>query len=204
MTGKALSLFLFFFLVAVRAHADPLPKKLAELAAKQESRTRQEGSRAHARKLSRLVGKKPEPVISLRNTWTDEVLVVPARKGYRVDPATWSRFLRCHHTNQARPMEARLVQVLIGAALAFQKSRVDIVSGYRAPKYNLTLRKKGHEVARNSQHVEGNAVDFRVPGVTTRALHRFVRAQRLGGVGIYRESAFVHADTGPIRSWAGR
>jgi uncharacterized protein YcbK (DUF882 family) len=32
---------------------------------------------------------------------------------------------------------------------------------------------------------------------------RFVRSLRLGGVGFYPESKFVHADVGRIRFWRG-
>jgi uncharacterized protein YcbK (DUF882 family) len=65
------------------------------------------------------------------------------------------------------------------------------------------LRKKGHQVARSSQHVEGHAVDFRIRGVPTRTLLQFVRSLRLGGVGFYPHSQFVHSDTGRIRYWTG-
>ena len=50
------------------------------------------------------------------------------------------------------------------------------------------LRKKGHEVARDSQHPRGTAVDFRVAGVPTKLLLRFVQSLHLGGVGYYPES----------------
>jgi uncharacterized protein YcbK (DUF882 family) len=65
------------------------------------------------------------------------------------------------------------------------------------------LRKKGHQVARDSQHTHGNAVDFFIPHVTTKQLHAWAKAQKLGGVGLYLESGFVHMDTGPIRFWSG-
>ena len=80
---------------------------------------------------------------------------------------------------------------------------VDIVSGFRHPKFNLILRKKGHQVARDSQHTHGNAIDFFIPNVTTQQLHAWAKAQKLGGVGLYLESGFVHMDTGPIRFWSG-
>ena len=61
--------------------------------------------------------------------------------------------------------------------------------------------KKGRQVARDSQHTHGNAVDFRVAGVPVHTLRQFVRQRRLGGVGYYPKSQFVHADTGPSRTW---
>jgi uncharacterized protein YcbK (DUF882 family) len=118
---------------------------------------------------------------------------------------TWATFLRCHFTNQpSGEMDVRLAGVLVKAAQKFAAKRIDIVSGFRAPKYNLILRKKGREVARDSQHTRGHAVDFRIPGVRTAELMLFVKSLRLGGVGFYPESAFVHADTGPVRQWTAR
>ncbi len=71
-------------------------------------------------------------------------------------------FLRDHFTNQATRMDTRLIGVLTRVAGKFSAQRIDVVSGYRSPKYNLMLRKKGHQVARDSQHTHGNAVDFRI------------------------------------------
>jgi uncharacterized protein YcbK (DUF882 family) len=100
-------------------------------------------------------------------------------------------------------MDARLFETLVRAAEKFHARYVEVVSGFRAPKYQLMLRKKGHEVARDSQHPRGTAVDFRVAGVPTKILLRFVRSLHLGGVGYYPESKFVHADVGRIRFWRG-
>lgn len=181
------------------------PKKLAELDRKSAVPGPAKAARAQLdRKLAARIGRKPAPLVNLKNGWTDEILAVEAREQATVDQATWDEFLRCHYTNQARRMERRLVPVVLGAALHFHKDVVQIVSAYRAPKYNLMLRKKGHEVARQSQHTQGTAVDFRIPGVGTQALLDHVRSLHAGGVGFYPDSAFVHADTGPVRYWTGR
>lgn len=144
----------------------------------------------------------PVAVLTFRNMWTRELLPIDPKQ----PPASVAidRFLRCHYTNQATDMDPRLLDVALRAARHFQSTLVQVVSGYRAPKYNLMLRKKGHAVARESQHPLGHALDFRLPGVATRTLYRFVRSLRLGGVGYYPESAFVHADVGPIRTWRGK
>ena len=52
----------------------------------------------------------------------------------------------------------------VEAARHFDAERVEIISGYRHPKYNLMLRKKGHQVAAGSYHTKAKAVDFRIPG----------------------------------------
>ena len=147
-----------------------------------------------------LPGARIEPITTLFNVWTREAL--PVLPGDVVAPQLHS-FLRDHFTNQATQMDTRLLGVLTGAARKFGAARIEVVSGYRSPKYNLMLRKKGHQVARASQHVEGHAVDFRIPRVPTKSLLNFVRSLRLGGVGFYPHSQFVHTDTGRIRYWTG-
>ena len=139
--------------------------------------------------------------VTLRNNWTHEILAVDPTR-----PPTAERidgFLRDHFTNQATKMDPRLSAVLWRAATKFKSTYIEIVSGYRAPKYNLMLRKKGHAVARDSQHPLGNAVDFRLAGVHTKALYKFVRSMRLGGAGLYLHGGFVHADVGRVRTWKG-
>jgi hypothetical protein len=145
-------------------------------------------------------GERIEPVTTLFNVWTHEAL--PILPGQSVE-TRFHQFLRDHFTNQATHMDTRLVDVLTRVADKFSAKRIDVVSGYRSPKYNLMLRKKGHQVARHSQHMEGNAVDFRVRGVATRQVLHFVRSLRVGGVGFYPHSQFVHSDTGRIRYWTG-
>jgi hypothetical protein len=146
------------------------------------------------------VGARAEPLTTLFNLRTRESL--PLLPGFAVHEH-FHRFLRDHFTNQATQMDERLIGVLSRVAQRFDAARIEVVSGYRSPKYNLMLRKKGRQVARSSQHVEGSAVDFRVRGVPTRALLNFVRSLRIGGVGYYPHSQFVHSDTGPIRFWKG-
>ncbi len=188
------------------ARAEDPAKKLASLSGKKQSSPAPQTSRQQLdAKLARRIGQPPEPVINIRNTWTKEVLVLPAQaQTTALDQETLDSFFRCHFTNQRPKFDRRLLGVLAQAAQKFQAQTIHIVSGFRAPKYNLMLRKKGREVARNSQHTDGNAVDFRIPGVTTRQLHAFVKSLKLGGVGLYLGSQFVHADVGPIRYWTGR
>jgi uncharacterized protein YcbK (DUF882 family) len=91
--------------------------------------------------------------------------------------------------------------------------RVELVSGYRSPKLNEMLRKKGHHVASHSQHSLGHALDFRIVlpgaerGLDPRVLEREIRALGwTGGTGVYtgKNDWFVHVDVGPNRRWAER
>lgn len=203
---RAAAIAIVVALGAGAARADELPKKLAFLAAKKVAQAKVTAASRDAitRAMKKRVGKPVAEVIQLRNNWTKETLAVEAKPDVTVDPQTWNEFLRCHFTNRSTDMEQRLQRIIVAAALKFKKMRVDVVSGFRAPKFNLMLRKKGHEVARESQHSQGHAVDFRLPGVATKQLLAFVRRIRIGGVGFYPESAFVHADSGPVRNWTGR
>jgi len=158
-------------------------------------------ARWHARLDARL-GKPARPVITIFNTWTHEYL--PVDDPSEISQERIDRFFRCHFTGQPTRMDPRLFAALVTAARHFRVHTVHIVSGFRAPKYNLMLRKKGREVARDSQHTQGSAVDFRLPGIDVEKLHAWARQQRLGGVGVYLASKFVHMDTGRIRYWNGR
>jgi uncharacterized protein YcbK (DUF882 family) len=146
------------------------------------------------------VGTRVQPLTTLHNQWTRELMTFIPGQPYL---ERFRSFLRDHFTNQATNIDPELADVLVSAALHFRAPRIDVVSGYRSPKYNMILRKKGHQVARESQHMQGNAVDFRIRGVPTEKLLGFVRSLRLGGVGFYPHAHFVHSDTGRIRYWQG-
>jgi len=148
-------------------------------------------------------GERVEPVTTLFNVWTHEALPILPGQTPTTLGGRFCMFLRDHFTNQPTAMDTRLIGVLQRVAGKFAAKRIEVVSGYRSPKYNLMLRKKGHQVARHSQHMEGNAVDFRIRGIATKQVLHYVKSLRLGGVGYYPNSQFVHSDTGPIRYWTG-
>lgn len=211
IAGLAPAALLWSFLAPRPAAANPgstaenaaafVSKKDQRLAAKAAAPAPQ----AFRAELDRRIGKPPHPVINIFNTWThDTVVVDEGVLDSPLGPATINQFLRCHFTNAPTTMDERLFPVLLQAARRFQVRRIEIVSGFRHPKYNLTLRKKGRQVARESQHTEGHAIDFRLPGVSTDRLHQWARSLRLGGVGFYADSAFVHVDVGRIRYWTGK
>jgi Bacterial protein of unknown function (DUF882) len=190
---------------AVRLDIHLTEKDLARTARERAVATRRRPSSSNQQPVTAEVPLPPPatriaPVTTLFNLRTRETLALlpglPPQERFH-------NFLRDHYTNQATRMDERLVDVLARVATKFGAERVEVVSGYRSPKYNLILRKKGREVARQSQHTEGNAVDFRVRGVTTKRLLNYVRSLRIGGVGYYPHSQFVHSDTGRVRFWRG-
>ncbi len=82
-------------------------------------------------------------------------------------------------------LHPRLAQLLQKIAERFPGKRIEIISGQRVPK------QKGHE----SYHNKGQALDFRVSGVSNKKLVSFVRTFKNVGVGYYPNSVFIHMDT---------
>jgi uncharacterized protein YcbK (DUF882 family) len=76
-----------------------------------------------------------------------------------------------------------------------------VISGYRSPAYNERLRQEGRGVAKRSLHLEGKAIDVRVPGVKLNSLRRAALSLQYGGVGYYPRTEFVHLDSGQFRTW---
>jgi uncharacterized protein YcbK (DUF882 family) len=56
-------------------------------------------------------------------------------------------------------------------------------------------------VAKNSLHLTGRAIDVRLTSAKTDRLRDAAIAMHSGGVGYYRDSNFVHIDTGDFRTW---
>jgi len=104
-------------------------------------------------------------------------------------------------------LDARLLELLRQVALRNPGARIELVSGYRSPKFNEMLRKKGHRVASHSQHSLGHAVDFRVIGLTPGEVKKILLGLGWeGGIGQYDgwTDRFVHADVGSKRAWYER
>ena len=77
-----------------------------------------------------------------------------------------------------------------------------VISGFRSPKTNANLRStRGGGVAKRSLHMDGQAIDVRLPGVELSDLRDAALSLRLGGVGFYPRDQFVHLDTGRVRNW---
>lgn len=114
-----------------------------------------------------------------------------------------NRFLRDHYTGEVGSMDPLLfeqlhrVRALLGARMPY-----DVISGYRCPDTNGRLRQKGGGgVAKKSLHMEGRAIDVRLPGVPLAELRDAALSLQAGGVGFYPDSQFVHLDTGRVRRW---
>ncbi len=140
--------------------------------------------------------------VTFHHLHTKEVLPVEAEA---LPPAdTLAFFLRCRATWEVHPVAPEPVAVGLAMARAHGADRVEIISGFRSPKLNEMLRKKGREVAPSSRHMSGEALDFRVPGMPAEELATSIARTHVGGIGAYPFSNFVHVDVGPPRRWRGR
>lgn len=79
--------------------------------------------------------------------------------------------------------------------------QAEIISGYRTHKTNELLRARSTAVAKQSFHILGQAIDFRLLDRSLEDTHKAVLTRQYGGVGLYTSSQFIHVDTGPVRSW---
>lgn len=113
-------------------------------------------------------------------------------------------FMRDFRTNEVASMDAGLLDILYELQVfADREATFEVISAYRSPQTNALLRKSSSEVAQKSLHMEGQAVDIRISGFSTKKLQQFALAHQRGGVGFYAKSDFLHIDTGIIRSWVG-
>ncbi len=111
-------------------------------------------------------------------------------------------FLRDHRENEAIVMDKMLfTQLWAIKQVVNPQGTIQIISGYRTPKTNQMLKRRSSGVARNSLHMQGRAIDFRMPGSSTRGVRDVARMLQAGGVGYYSSSDFVHIDTGEMRHW---
>jgi uncharacterized protein YcbK (DUF882 family) len=114
-------------------------------------------------------------------------------------------FLRDHRTNEVTQYDPKEFDLLHNLMTRLGKPNgvVDVVCGYRSAETNELLRDSGPNtgVAEHSQHIEGHAIDIRVPGEPTTRIRNAALSLEAGGVGYYPKSQFVHVDVGPVRTW---
>ncbi|MES9882430.1 MAG: DUF882 domain-containing protein [Sedimenticola sp.] len=147
----------------------------------------------------------PERQLAFHHTHTGEQLKVTywADGAYIEDGLREvKQLLRDHRTGDSHTIDPELLNLLHRLQLQLDSRKpFHIISGYRSPKTNNMLRSKSGGVAKRSLHMDGKAIDIRLPGRDLRALHRAAKAERAGGVGLYAGSDFVHVDTGRVRYW---
>lgn len=145
--------------------------------------------------------------ISFHHVHTDENITITYKRNGRYDEAALKKldwFMRDWRRQESTRMDPHLIDLLwetyreVGAS-----APIDVICGYRSSSTNSMLRARSSGVAQNSNHINGQAIDFFIPGVPLDKVRAIgLRLQR-GGVGFYPTSGspFVHLDTGTIRHW---
>jgi uncharacterized protein YcbK (DUF882 family) len=145
--------------------------------------------------------------LSFYNLHTNERLSIGYFKDGRYQTQALKKIdfiLRDHRSGEIKSIQRPLLDLLFELSQQMEASCCfHIISGYRSPTTNARLRNRSKGVAGGSLHMQGRAIDIRVPGCTTRRLQQVCQDLKAGGVGYYPGSDFVHVDTGRVRYWRG-
>lgn len=145
--------------------------------------------------------------LAFHHSHSGEDLSITFKRHGRYDEAALKKlnhFLRDWRSQDSTTMDRRLFDILWEVNRDVDgRQPIQIISAYRSPATNAMLRRRSSGVARFSQHMQGHAIDFFIPGVPLEQIrYAGLRLQR-GGVGFYPTSGspFVHLDVGGIRHW---
>jgi uncharacterized protein YcbK (DUF882 family) len=152
--------------------------------------------------------KRRERVLSFFHTHTGERIKIAYCCDGDYQPealAQLNHLLRDFRVNEEKEIDPKLFDLLheLGGVLDADQP-YHVISGYRSPVTNAMLRERSGShtgVASKSLHMAGKAIDIRVPGVKLDHLRGAAASLKLGGVGFYPTSNFVHVDTGRVRYW---
>jgi uncharacterized protein YcbK (DUF882 family) len=144
-------------------------------------------------------------VLKFAHTHTGEKLAVEYWRdgGYETDGlGAVNQLMRDFRTGDVHEIDPALLDLLHELQVRTETSKpFQIISAYRSPATNSSLREHSSGVASGSLHLKGKAIDIRLGDVPLPQLRRAALASRRGGVGFYPGSDFVHVDTGRIRTW---
>ncbi len=146
-----------------------------------------------------------ERKLSFYNTHTGEnIKAVYSEQGAYVTQALTdiNYILRDFRTGEVKEIDTALLDLLFTLQQKLESNGpFHVISGYRSQKTNSLLCALNNGVARNSLHIQGKAIDIRLPGYDLKTLQRMAIELRSGGVGYYPKSDFVHVDVGRVRYW---
>lgn len=147
----------------------------------------------------------PRRSLSFVSPHTSEKLKVTYFADGRYLPTALSdvnEMLRDWRTGEQGKMDPKLLDLLYQLRLRLRTEEpFQVISGYRCPKTNAMLASKSDGVAKKSLHMQGKAIDINVTGRQLAKIRQAAVDLKLGGVGIYSKSNFVHVDTGSVRYW---
>lgn len=147
----------------------------------------------------------PKRALSFKSLHTGETLSATYWSNGRYEKAAladMAHLLRDWRADEAGPMDPALYDLLFALRRKLGTDQpFDVISGYRCPRTNAMLAAKSGGVATKSLHMQGKAIDIALPGRKLQAVRQAALDLKLGGVGLYTKSGFVHVDTGRVRQW---
>lgn len=151
------------------------------------------------------ISSAPKRSLAFKSLHTGETLKATYWSNGRYDPHALvdiAHILRDWRADEVGNMDPALYDLLFALRRKLGTDQpFNIISGYRCPKTNAMLASKSDGVAKKSMHMEGKAIDIAVPGRKLTAVRNAALELKLGGVGLYSKSGFVHVDTGRVRQW---
>ena len=196
----------FFSLWKNNAEAEKIVKgksRTSESRPSEHRVARQSPSRDSGRAMP--LGRYESRYLSFQNTHTGEKLKLTYWENgkYLNDAlAEVNYHLRDHRSNEKTRMDPELMdQLFIVRKKLDTNQPFMVISGYRSPTTNALLRRQGRGVAKRSLHMNGKAIDIRVPGRSLSQVRLAALSLHSGGVGYYPGPQFVHMDTGRVRRW---
>lgn len=143
--------------------------------------------------------------LAFRHLHTGEKLALTyydAGRYDRIALAAIDHLLRDFRTGDVHPIRRELLdQLAFVHATLGSDAPFEVISGYRSPTTNDMLHRTTSGVATRSLHMDGMAIDVRLADTRTRELRDVAASLKLGGVGYYAASDFVHLDIGRPRQW---
>ena len=113
--------------------------------------------------------------------------------------------LRDYRTGDVYPIDPALLDLLDAVSTRTETNGAfQVISGYRSAKTNAMLRERSEEVAKKSFHIQGMAIDIRLPDVALDHLHAAALSLGRGGVGYYPGLQLHPISTSArCRNWRG-
>lgn len=143
--------------------------------------------------------------LAFRNLHTNDHLECRYWTGGSYDPVALEDIayvLRDHRAEEMAEIDTELLDLLTVVRRKLEaREPYHVISGYRSPKTNAKLRANSNGVAKKSLHMQGKAIDVRLPSVPLPELRQVALDLEAGGVGYYPKSGFVHLDVGRPRFW---
>jgi uncharacterized protein YcbK (DUF882 family) len=131
-------------------------------------------------------------------------------RGGRYDPAAMesiARLARDRSSGQVHAIDPQVIDFLfdlLSRSGLPSSTEIHVLSGFRSRATNAALVRSGEQAARQSLHMEGKALDVRIPLLPGGAIGEIAKTMQRGGAAFYPADGHTHVDTGAVRTWRTR